>query len=636
MARNRTSVARPHPLLVFLCHASDDKPEVLQIYNRLREDGVELWLDQERLLPGQDWELEISKAVRKADIVIVFLSPASVTKDGFVQKEIRTALDVADNKPEGTIFIIPARLEDCEIPDRLKHLHRVDLFSEQGYERLMQSIELRGRITAQPHIVTRYRSTTQSSAAVDDSRFVLDRPRRIMGVKREAGGKVRLSNDDRSLLREILYAKGLTQKELASRTDVTQPWLSQVLSGRRTNVSEVALDRIATVLLEYLKRRKGEKGFSNERASAAIGLLTRFSKTAGELLRPKIFRPGGPVPVDADHFIDRDADSEALQALLEWPFTMLVSGPVQCGKSSLFVRLAQKAREQGIEAAWFDPRLPALSPLPDGEQRTEINAIAFSTLSDLLQSQWGLDPPRQGGIDSPFRLLAWLLTALAPTASKPRLLIIDDLARLGAASMEDWMLLVRAMNNSSVRGELAVSVAVGLTTCFGPNLGKRMMTISSITQWSPWIKLGWFDRQHVTQFAFSINGDARDAADNYAFFLGQPYLTHAAARGGDLIESVRRWIDKPSESTAQLVRETQAYRQHLNGIRFSIFGPTRESTQETRALLQSFVEACSGSVPRDGDHRLFLQSAKLINAADEPSLPIYRLIANDLVDSIAR
>jgi len=30
---------------------------------RLTKDGVDAWLDKEKLLPGQDWELEIHKAV---------------------------------------------------------------------------------------------------------------------------------------------------------------------------------------------------------------------------------------------------------------------------------------------------------------------------------------------------------------------------------------------------------------------------------------------------------------------------------------------------------------------------------------------------------------------------------------------
>lgn len=342
------------------------------------------------------------------------------------------------------------------------------------------------------------------------------------------------------------------------------------------------------------------------------------------------------MPVDAGHYIERYTDREAFHALLEWPFIMLVSGPVQCGKSSLLVRLAQGAREQDIETACFDPRLPALSPLQNEERRVLINAIAFSALSDLLQSQWGLDPPRHRAIDSVPRFLAWLLKALAPTASKPRLLVIDDLARLGAANIEDWMFFVRAIDNAYVSGKLRMSIAVGLTTCFGANFSRRTMTIDSIAHWRPRIELGWFDRPQVAHFAVSLNNDGRDASHNYGAFLGQPYLTHTAARDDDFLECVKRWIHEPSESTSQFVRETQAYRQHLNGIRFSILGPSREATQETRALLQSFVEACSGIVPKEGDCRLFLQEAKLINAADEPSLAIYRLIADDLVEPIDR
>ena len=43
----------------------------------------------------------------------VFLSVDSVTKEGYLQKEIRQALDVANEKPEGSIFLIPARLDNC-------------------------------------------------------------------------------------------------------------------------------------------------------------------------------------------------------------------------------------------------------------------------------------------------------------------------------------------------------------------------------------------------------------------------------------------------------------------------------------------------------------------------------------------
>lgn len=55
------------PLKAFLCHASGDKPSVWELYKRLTTEGVDVWLDKEKLLPGQDWRLEIPNAVREAD-----------------------------------------------------------------------------------------------------------------------------------------------------------------------------------------------------------------------------------------------------------------------------------------------------------------------------------------------------------------------------------------------------------------------------------------------------------------------------------------------------------------------------------------------------------------------------------------
>lgn len=131
------------PLKVFLCHASGDKPVVRALYQRLVRDGVDAWLDKEKLLPGQDWQLEIPKAVRESDVVVVCLSNKSITKEGYVQKEIKFALDIASEKPEGTIFLIPARLEECNVPGQLGSWQWVDLFETNGYEWLMRSLRLR-------------------------------------------------------------------------------------------------------------------------------------------------------------------------------------------------------------------------------------------------------------------------------------------------------------------------------------------------------------------------------------------------------------------------------------------------------------------------------------------------------------
>jgi hypothetical protein len=127
---------------IFLCHASEDKPRVQVLYHRLKEAGYHPWLDKEDLLPGQDWWEEIERIIRDRDnLIVVCLSCHSVTKKGMVQKEIERALDVLGEMPEGTIYLIPARLEDCRAPDRLSKLQWVNLFEPDGFDKLKQALD---------------------------------------------------------------------------------------------------------------------------------------------------------------------------------------------------------------------------------------------------------------------------------------------------------------------------------------------------------------------------------------------------------------------------------------------------------------------------------------------------------------
>jgi formylglycine-generating enzyme required for sulfatase activity len=131
------------PLKVFLCHAKADKPAARNLYRYLRSKGMDPWLDEEKLLPGQNWRLEIPKALYASDVIIICLSKNSVDKEGYVQKEIKFALDKAMEMPEDRIFIIPALLEECEVPESLKNYHWVELFEKNWNRKLMQSLNLR-------------------------------------------------------------------------------------------------------------------------------------------------------------------------------------------------------------------------------------------------------------------------------------------------------------------------------------------------------------------------------------------------------------------------------------------------------------------------------------------------------------
>jgi len=137
------------PLRVFLCHSSNDKPTVRELYRQLSAEGwLDVWLDEEKLYPGQDWNLEIEKAVEAADAILVCLSNNSITKEGYVQRELRIVLDYADYKPEGTLYLIPIRLEDCDPPRRLRPWQYADYFEkdrDRAYRRLLVSLRMRAK-----------------------------------------------------------------------------------------------------------------------------------------------------------------------------------------------------------------------------------------------------------------------------------------------------------------------------------------------------------------------------------------------------------------------------------------------------------------------------------------------------------
>ena len=132
-------------LRVFLCHADEDKPKVRELYEHLLRDGYDAWFDQEKIISGADWKRSIKKGLREADAIIVCLSNISVQKEGYVQHEIKDAMEFGKEKPGGTIYIIPVRLDDCEVPDEFLDRQWTNLFDTDGYTRIRQALEVRTR-----------------------------------------------------------------------------------------------------------------------------------------------------------------------------------------------------------------------------------------------------------------------------------------------------------------------------------------------------------------------------------------------------------------------------------------------------------------------------------------------------------
>jgi len=76
--------------------------------------------------------------------VVVLLSSHQVEKRGYIQKEIRVALELLNEMPDNRVFVIPARLDDCQPQhDALVTLQWVDLIPdwEAGFQRVRAVFE---------------------------------------------------------------------------------------------------------------------------------------------------------------------------------------------------------------------------------------------------------------------------------------------------------------------------------------------------------------------------------------------------------------------------------------------------------------------------------------------------------------
>jgi hypothetical protein len=128
---------------VFISYAREDSEKAFQLYRDLKKAGAKPWIDKEEIRPGENWDLALSKAMKNSRYFIPLFSSKSVDKKGYVNKELRYALDALDNYPEKSIFMIPVRLDDCEIPfEKIKKIQNADLFPDwnDGVKRIFKSM----------------------------------------------------------------------------------------------------------------------------------------------------------------------------------------------------------------------------------------------------------------------------------------------------------------------------------------------------------------------------------------------------------------------------------------------------------------------------------------------------------------
>jgi hypothetical protein len=126
---------------IFICHAHQDSVVATEIYERLEKLGYDPWLDKMNLIAGQKWDYEIKKAVKEADFFVILLSKNSVSKKGYIQKEFKLAIESLDDIPEGQIYLIPIKIDNCLVPSQFSAFHWVDLHGTEAFKQVQKAIQ---------------------------------------------------------------------------------------------------------------------------------------------------------------------------------------------------------------------------------------------------------------------------------------------------------------------------------------------------------------------------------------------------------------------------------------------------------------------------------------------------------------
>lgn len=132
---------------IFLAHASEDKGYVREIYKKLKATGLEPWLDEEGLVPGIKWDQEIIKVIKNSRFFLACLSKNSVSKNGYIQKELKTALAELEKKSSEFIYFIPVLIENIDIPNInvgticLRDYQAIKIFEKNGSNKLIKYLK---------------------------------------------------------------------------------------------------------------------------------------------------------------------------------------------------------------------------------------------------------------------------------------------------------------------------------------------------------------------------------------------------------------------------------------------------------------------------------------------------------------
>lgn len=136
-------VPESHQLRVLICCASQDRPAATQISDFLLcEEWIFAWLIDEDSYQVKAYQKKVEFAIWETDVIVVLLSKDSVSKEGYKEKGFYSPIANAQRKDDGSILLIPVRLDDFMPPPRFQSWHWLDYFVNGAQDKLIEGLRL--------------------------------------------------------------------------------------------------------------------------------------------------------------------------------------------------------------------------------------------------------------------------------------------------------------------------------------------------------------------------------------------------------------------------------------------------------------------------------------------------------------
>jgi hypothetical protein len=103
----------------FISYVREDGARVDRLQRTLMAAGIKVWRDTDNLWPGQNWKLEIGRAIRRGSVAFIacFSENTEQRKQSYQNEELILAAEQMRLLPPGRAWLIPVRFADCQIPD---------------------------------------------------------------------------------------------------------------------------------------------------------------------------------------------------------------------------------------------------------------------------------------------------------------------------------------------------------------------------------------------------------------------------------------------------------------------------------------------------------------------------------------